>query len=293
VKKLFIKTLQVLAVLYFFIAVSCKGVEPAEIMLSVAEMPGSFTPAQHLVFIGLDGWGGAFMSRANMPTVKRMMAQGVSSLNIRCIMPSISWPNWSALFSGASPEDQNIDPFPTIFTLVNEQRSRPALFYEWNDLQNICSDETAEKIRILSDLESAQRAAVYIMENKPVFTAVVFNEPDSVGHNKGWGTRAYYTKLNELDSYMAIIEQAVKDAGIYDNTVFVLSSDHGGLLWGHGFNMVSHRRIPLVVYGSIIREGFVIPGSGSICDIAPTMAAILGLDIPGEWTGRPILGVFK
>jgi arylsulfatase A-like enzyme len=89
-----------------------------------------------------------------------------------------------------------------------------------------------------------------------------------------------------------LIEQGVKDAGIYDTTVFMLSADHGGIGWGHGFNSPQQRRIPLIIYGSGIREGFTIP-SADICDIAPTMASVLGLQIPSEWTGKSLEEIFR
>ena len=253
-----------------------------------------FTQARHLVFVGFDGWGGKFVPKADMPTVKRMMEQGASSIYQYNIMPSNSRENWTALFSGTPPGKNNPGSVPTIFTIVNEKcKDNSAFFYEWDWLNGIASDEITDKHTIHSNTESAKKIAAYITEKKPVFTAVVFNEPDSVGHNKRWGSDLYYAKLAELDSFLAIIEQAVIDAGIYDDTVFVLSSDHGGALTGHGFNLVSHRRIPLVFYGSIIKEGFEIPAKRSICDIAPTMAVILDLDIPPEWIGQPILGVFQ
>ncbi|MCL1814262.1 MAG: alkaline phosphatase [Treponema sp.] len=276
-----------------------------------AEQYGKFVPARHLVFIGLDGWGGVYVKKADMPTVKRMISGGASSLDTRCVMPSISWPNWSSLFCGTPPERRTgevkreasenraaktIDDFPSIFSVVNSgktaERSGPAFFYEWGELQKICPDEAAEKFRIQSDLESARRIAVHIMEKKPVFTAVVFDEPDPTGHSVRWGSKAYYAKLAELDNLVAVIEQAVIDAGIYDSTVFVLSADHGGLFRGHGSNISSHRKIPLVIYGGGIKKGFAIPSPTSICDIAPTMAAILGLEAPLEWTGRALTKIF-
>ena len=252
-------------------------------------------PARHLVFIGLDGWGGAYVSGANMPTVKRMMSGGASSLDFRCIMPSNSRPNWKALFSGTAPEDHNMDSFPTIFSLIKDskQNEESILFYEWNELLALYRDDTADIIKIFSDSESTGLIADYIKERKPLFTAIVYNEPDHIGHDKRWGSAAYYAKLKELDGYIAVIEQAVKDAGIYNETVFVLSSDHGGTMWGHGLSSRRQRRIPLVIYGSMIKKGFVIPAGGSICDIAPTMAAILGLKVPDEWTGQFIRGIFR
>ena len=251
--------------------------------------------ASHVVFIGLDGWGGAYVPKAEMPTVKRMMARGASSLDVRCIMPSNSWPNWTTLFNGTPPDSRETEDFPAIFTLVKNRWGRDAsvLFHEWSELQKICPDEIAEKIRIVSDPESAGKIASYIRERKPVFTAVSFNGPDGAGHNKRWGSRAYYDKLAEMDTLISIIERAVIDAGIYDETVFVLSADHGGVLWGHGFNSSRQRKIPLVIYGKAIKEGYEISPRQSISCIAPTMAVILGLELPPEWKGQPLMEVFK
>ena len=257
--------------------------------------PENFSPAKHLVFIGLDGWGGAYVSKANMPAVKRMMANGASCPDMRCVMPSNSWPNWTSLFSGTPPENRNSQNFPEIFTLVKNSgnENTPVLFHEWGDLHEICPDEAAEKQSIASDLESAQKIAAYIVENKPVFIAAIFNEPDSIGHAKRWGSLAYYAKLAEMDVLVAVIEQAVMDSGFYDDTVFVLSADHGGVLWGHGFNSSTQRKIPLIICGRGIKKGYEIPSRTSICDIAPTMAAILGLETPPEWTGRILGEIFE
>jgi glycosyltransferase involved in cell wall biosynthesis len=252
-------------------------------------------PAKHIVFIGLDGWGGAYTSNALMPTVKRMMDYGASSLDARSVMPSVSWPNWTSLFFGTPPERRSAEQFPSIFTLVRNsgQENTSVLFYEWGELNKICPDEAAEKLVIKSNLESVQRITAYFIENKPVFTAIVFDEPDHTGHSIGWGSQAYYAKLTELDGFIALIEDAVKDAGVYDSTVFMLSADHGGSFRGHGSNTSKHRRIPLIIFGRGIKEGYVIPSPLSICDIAPTMAAILGLEAPPEWTGNTLRDIFK
>jgi predicted AlkP superfamily pyrophosphatase or phosphodiesterase len=256
---------------------------------------GISVPAQHLVFIGLDGWGGSYVSRADMPTVKRMMAGGASSLDARCVRPSITRINWPALFFGAPPEHRTSQQFPSIFTVVKNsgQEKTPVLFYEWDDLHRICSDKTADKQKISSDLKSAQKIAAYFLEKKPVFTVLVFEEPDLTGHRKHWGSRAYYAKLAELDNYIALIEDAVKNAGVYENTVFVFSADHGGFGLSHKANFRKNQKIPLIVFGKGIKEGYTIPSPLSICDIAPTMAAILGLEAAPEWTGNTLTDIFK
>ncbi|MDR0312071.1 MAG: glycosyltransferase [Treponema sp.] len=277
----------ILCMLLFF--VGCTG-NPVNIPFRADSSIRITVPAEHLVFIGFDGWGGVYVPNADMPTVKRMMANGSSSLEARSVMPCISWPNWSSLFFGTPPKQRTSNPFPSIFTVVKNsgQINTPVFFHEWGKLDEICSDETAVKIRIGSNLGSVQSIAAYFIENKPVFTAISFDQPDYTGHRKMWGSEAYYAKLTELDGYIAIIEEAVREAGVYDSTVFVLSADHGGTFYLHWLNTDKHRNIPLVFFGRGIKEGYNIPSPISICDIAPTMAAILGLEAPPEWTGQAL-----
>jgi len=278
------------SILIIFFTKSCVGIKPA---LQTEQIPKNFVPAKHLVFIGLDGWGGVYVPKANMPTVKRMMSKGAWSLDAQSVMPSSSWPNWSSLFCGAPPEQRSRENFPSIFTLLENSGQTAVLFYEWDEMEKLCSDSAAEKQEILTNVESAKKIAAYIKEQKPFFTAVAFDEPDQAGHSNNWGSKAYYAKLKELDILIAVIEQAVKEAGIYDDTVFVLSADHGGSGFGHGLDNPNHRKIPIVFYGKGIKKGFRILSPIDIYDITPTMAALLGLDIPPEWTGRVLYEIFK
>jgi predicted AlkP superfamily pyrophosphatase or phosphodiesterase len=285
-------TLLIFSALIFFFTESCANTKYAG---EIKEIPQDFVPAKHLVFIGLDGWGGAYVNDANMPTVKHMMSNGAWTLDVWGVLPVKSWPNWTSLFCGAPPKERNREDFSSIFTLVknNEQTKKSAFFYEWTEFQKICPNDAVEKQEILSDVKSAEKIASYITEQKPVFTAIVFNEPDAVGHAKRWGSANYYAKLAEMDALIAIIEQAVKDAGIYDNTVFMLSADHGGSGYGHESNSAKRRKTPLIVFGSGIKKGYAITSPVNIYDIAPTMAALLGMNIPPEWTGRIIHEIFK
>jgi len=289
-KKRLIFTLLLFSAIIFFFTESCANTKYAE---QTKKIPQDFVPAKHLIFIGLDGWGGAYVSKANMPTVKHMMSNGAWSVNALNVLPGKSWPNWTSLFCGAPPEKRKRKDFPSIFTLLENNKQTSDLFYEWTELKNVCPDSAAKKEEIFSDIESAEKIAAYITEQKPVFTAIVFNEPDTTGHTKRWGSADYYAKLAELDGFIATIEQAVKDAKIYDSTIFVLSADHGGSMYWHESNMPIKRKIPFIVFGNGIKNGYTITSPVNIYDIAPTMAALLGMDIPPEWTGRIVHEIFK
>ena len=150
-----------------FVIFGCSTVSRSNAALQEYPSAKNHITAQNLVFIGLDGWGGAYVKKANMPAVKRMISAGASSLNVLCVMPSNSWPNWSSLFFGAAPQQRTgytepnapeniIDNFPSIFTLIKNSsmgKAESVLFYEWSELYKICSSKTAEKLEIKSDLE--------------------------------------------------------------------------------------------------------------------------------------------
>ncbi len=91
-------------------------------------------------------------------------------------------------------------------------------------------------------------ASDYIKEKQPALVAICFDSPDHTGHTEGHDTPAYYTKLAELDTYIGQIVQAVKDAGILDDTIFILTADHGGIDKGHGYK---HDAIRCSFYNSI------------------------------------------
>ena len=122
--------------------------------------------------------------------------------------------------------------------------------------------------------------------------AICFNNPDHVGHAAGHDTPELYDKLHELDGYVKRIVEATKRAGIYDETVFVLTSDHGGKDKGHGGKTLLEMESPFIICGKGIRRGHEIMEPMMQYDVAATVAHVLGLEQPQVWTGRPMMSVF-
>ena len=92
---------------------------------------------------------------------------------------------------------------------------------------------------------------------------------------------------------VGIILQAARDAGIFDDTIFVYSSDHGGSEKGHGQLQMLHLETPFILYGKNIRKGYELDYPMMQYDLPATLAYALGLKIPKEWRGRPMKEMFK
>ena len=58
------------------------------IALTSCEQKQQTPIAEHVILIGLDGWGAYSLPEADMPTVKQLMEDGAYTLEKRSVLPS-------------------------------------------------------------------------------------------------------------------------------------------------------------------------------------------------------------
>lgn len=274
--------------------------------------------AKHVVLIGLDGWGAYSVSKAEIPNIRKMMNEGCYTLKKRSALPSSSAINWASMFMGAGPELHGYTQwgskvpelpsrevtengiFPTIFYLLHKARPEAEIgcLYEWEGIKYLADTLALDYHAQAPDYNKHPEALCgmaekYIKEKTPVLLAVCFDNPDHVGHAAGHDTPEYYAKLNELDIYVARIVQAVKDAGMFDETIFIITADHGGINKGHGGKTMQEMETPFIICGKNVKKGGEFSESMMQYDVASTIAYIFGLKQPQVWIGRPMKQVFK
>lgn len=97
-------------------------------------------------------------------------------------------------------------------------------------------------------------------------------------------TKEYYAAVSGLDDQFGRLIKKLKEMGIYDDTVIILSADHGDMMGSHGL-MAKHVwyeesiGIPLVVGGGGLKKGTCRTLIGSP-DFMPTILGLLELPIP-------------
>lgn len=280
----------------------------------------SFPSDIHVFLIGFDGWGSHSMVKADMPILREMMEKGSWTLKKRSVLPSSSAANWASMFMGASPElhgytqwnsqkpeipsrilgENNI--FPTIFQLLHSQKEKAeiGLFFQWNGIKYVVDTLSINNVVHLPKPDKNGKFATifkqvgeYIVNRKPTLCTVVYDYPDHYGHLNGFESDEYYQSLKEVDESLETIIQSVKDAGIFDKSVFIVTSDHGGIEKNHGGKTLAEMESPFVIFGCNIKHGYEIEESMMQYDIAATIAFILGLDVPQAWIGRPVKTLFE
>lgn len=246
------------------------------------------------------------------------MEKGCYTMEKRTVNPSSSAPNWASMFMGVGPELHGYTQwgsktpelpsrvilkngiFPTIFQIYRDAapKAEIGVLYEWDGIKHLVDTLSLSHHAHARDYEKnpdrlAEMAESYILEHKPALLAVCFDNPDHVGHAAGHDTPEYYATLTKLDAYVGRIVEAVRRAGMIDDTVFIVTSDHGGIGKGHGGITMQEMQTPFIISGKGIKRGGEFHESMMQYDVASTMAYILGLKQPQVWIGRPMLNVFK
>lgn len=274
--------------------------------------------AKHVVLIGIDGWGAYSVPKADIPNIKAQMDRGCFTLKHRSVLPSSSAINWSSMFMSLPTELHGYTTWgsqkpeipsrtenshhisPTIYSIIREQKpeAETGFFYEWDGMKYLVDTLAISHVEGTPDFDNHQNllfdhAVNYILAKKPMFMAVCCDQVDHTGHNIGHDTPAYYAQLTKVDKNIGRIIQALKDAGIYDDTIILFTADHGGINKGHGGHTLQEMQIPFIIAGKGVRAGGEISDITMQYDTPATIAYILGLKTPDFWRGRPMLSVFK
>ena len=104
----------------------------------------------------------------------------------------------------------------------------------------------------------------------------------------------YRAEIAYLDEQLAGLKRALIEADEWENTVFVVTADHGENIGDHG--LMDHQyclydslvHVPLVIHGGAF-DGADVTDPVSLVDLAPTLLDEAGIDAPearGEFQGR-------
>ncbi|WP_170333408.1 alkaline phosphatase family protein [Ruegeria arenilitoris] len=113
--------------------------------------------------------------------------------------------------------------------------------------------------------------------------------------------RAIYLGLaTEVDHHIGRVVQYLKDSGQYDDTLLVVTADHGEMLgdrhsWGKMSVYDAAYHTPLIIRmpGNQSQAGAVIDAPTESIDITPTILDWVGQDIPNSMDGRSLLPLVR
>jgi arylsulfatase A-like enzyme len=192
-----------------------------------------------------------------------------------------------------------------------DRRGMDQGFDEWDNEGALSISESNDDIaapRIWEKVEPTieQLGARWRDDQQPFGLFVHFFEPHArwIGHDEfdfGRGQTQRERHINNYDSEIAFADAYVgrvidklEEEGLYDDSVVIITSDHGEAFNEHGYyfhGQALHNpvlKVPLIIRvpGWFARQ---VDGPVSLIDVAPTLLELFGIAIPDDFEGRSLV----
>lgn len=212
------------------------------------------TSCKHVIVVGIDG-AGSFIREADTPHFGRIFGNGAVTYRALASNPTISAECWGSMLLGVGPEVHGLtneivgstayavdSPFPSLFRRIRGVMPDADLgsYCDWNPITaGIVEGDLGVSHETGSEDSLTPVICDYIRTKKPTFLFVQMDSVDGAGHRNGYGTPAHLARIHEVDKLVNRIHESVAEAGMADETLFILIADHGGTPFdgngaGHG-----------------------------------------------------------
>ena len=279
----------------------------AAMLLTASLHPASAAPrAQHVFIISFDGGKPSVMQNSPMPVLMNLVKEGATAWNAQTIFPSITLVAHTSMLTGVVPAKHKITwndwipqnglvKVPTAFKLARESGYTTAIFAGKEKFRHLNVPGTVDEFQIPAYKSTivAAAAAKYIGEKKPNLCFIHFADSDGAGHEFGWGSKEQIQAFADEDAALKTVLDAVQQAGIASRSVFILSADHGGHDKTHGTDSPEDMTIPWIAWGASVKSNYTIETAVNTCDTAATALWLLGVAVPADWDGKPVISAFN
>lgn len=267
---------------------ACDGASPTA--------PASPPPTvrQAVVIVSIDGMR-ADAAQTAAPNLVALSQRGAFSWRAQTVTPSITLPAHASMLSGNTPNVHGMtwaewDPrettitVPTIFTIARAAGLHTAMVVGKPKLAHLNAPGSTDVFVVCgSDDDVATRAVAEVNAERDLLF-VHLPDTDMAGHRYGWMSAQYVAVLSRADQALGRLVAAARPS-----TTFVVTADHGGHARDHSAGTPADMTIPWVMAGPAVKPGLALTMPVRVLDTAPTVAAVLGLDVPTPMEGRPVL----
>lgn len=294
------------ALALFLAAASVFAQEPAQ-----RSAPSS---NKRVLIISIDGMRPDVLLRAQAPNIRALMQRGSFTFWAESTDLAITLPTHVSMLTGLAPakhhivwnDDRKGSPetltAPTLFDLAKKSGYTTAMIVSKRKLCSIarpavveCS--TPEKEAQEGAPAIARQAAAILKDKQPQVMFVHFSDLDTVGHAIGWGSQEQLAATDRIDQAIGVLITTLRELGLREKTFVLVTADHGGSGRSHGNKFPFSRYIPWIAAGPGVRENYDLTQEPNpvvhVEDVFATALYFLGIVIPPDTDGKPILGIFS
>ncbi|KRF43966.1 alkaline phosphatase family protein [Paenibacillus sp. Soil787] len=259
---------------------------------------------KRVIILGIDG-AGAFVSEADAPYIDALLLGGAKTDHAQTVFPSISGECWGSLLHGVTPErheshlnikmERNypaVSARPSLFQIISEAKpnSKLASFVSWEPIQTGIIEENDAVYKYAAPDEELVPAIAAYIRNNPDFELlfVQLDEVDAAGHRHGYGAEEYLMAISRADDQIGEISKAILDAGMLEDSLIIVTTDHGGGgldAFNHGSDHPKDMTIFWGCRGPGVLSEADLAGL-TIMDTAAVVLSALGLPFPDDWDAK-------
>ena len=277
-----------------------------ETIMPTATQTETATPAPHasrVLILSIDGLRPDAISLAPMPNLLSLMQNGAYSLTARTVFPSVTLVSHASMLTGMCPSKHGVDwndylpekgyaRGTDLFDLAHAAGLQTVMYVGKQKLRQITEPSSTDIFVFINDRDLV--VTEQLIENFPQDFGLLFIHfatTDDMGHEYGWLSPQQLSVVYRADQALGQILAELDARHLRDETLIIVTADHGGHDTTHGTSLPEDMTIPWVASGPGIQPGHLATQIHTM-DTAATAAFALGLPIPVEWDGMPVLEAF-
>lgn len=258
---------------------------------------------RRVLILSIDGLRPDAITLAPMPTLLKLIESSAYSLSAQTIRLSATLPAHASMLSGLCPSKHGVDwndylpekEFALgtdLFDIAHAAGMQTAMFVGKEKLRQITEPTSIDIFQFINDRDLI--VTENLIQNFPAdfrLLFIHFATTDDMGHVYGWLSGEQLSVIYRADQAIEKILAELDAREIRDETLIIITADHGGLGDSHTSGYPEDMTIPWIANGSGIVPKQLTSQVNTV-DTAATAAYALGLDIPTEWDGVPVYEAF-
>jgi hypothetical protein len=298
------------------VATWCGDARAESAQTQPTRLPRPVPEIERAILISIDGCRPDVLLRARTPNVRSLMEQGSYTFWATTVPVAVTLPAHASMITGVLPEKHGITwnnqvgedaevthpKVPTIFEIAMRYGMSTALVAGKSKFDTFARVGHVGKAwtQAATDDKVGEAAIAMLRDYRPELLMVHFPGADKAGHAVGFATPKQVEMLEGIDVQIGKIVDTLEDLGLRDNTVILITSDHGGQGRGHGISSGStappddprSQHIPWILSGPGIRKNYDLSQDPRLhvrtMDTFATLCHLLGLQPDGEIDGKPV-----
>jgi predicted AlkP superfamily pyrophosphatase or phosphodiesterase len=270
---------------------------------TVAFTPTFAPPARRVLILSIDGFRPELISLGPMPNIMALMQTSAYTLTAQTVYPSVTLVSHASMLTGICPSKHGVDwndyipengiaQGVDLFDIAHAAGLQTVMVVGKEKLQQVTDASSIDKFVYVNDRDTvvAQRLIADFPQDFGVLF-VHFPLVDGMGHVFGWLSSQQISVAFRADEAVAQVLAELEARGLRQETLIIITADHGGHDTTHGSTLPEDMTIPWIASGPGIQPKQLTTQVHTM-DTAATAAFALGLDIPAEWDGVLVYEAF-